>query len=51
MEGCWDEIGEDIPLWPLRQSSRSSYQACGFEMLYQESKNRADATSISETAV
>ena len=49
MEGYRDEIGEHSPLAGCH-SSRSVHQACGFEMLYQESKNRSDAVKVSSEA-
>ena len=53
-EWRWRDIGMKlvrIPIWPIRHYSRPIHQACGFEMLYQESKNRSDATSTSDATV
>ena len=51
VEGHRNEIGEG-PLWRIWHGSQLVHQACGFEMLYQESKNRSDAISTSfETTV
>ena len=50
VEGYRDEIGKNLVPWQTRRGLQLAHQACGFEMLYQESKNRSDASSISSGA-